>query len=710
MTTTGNFLINSLVLEVQSPSVSCVLYALQEKFAKEHLFPEQYKTSLFEYVGASRQRDPALWELAGQQLSGINEVLIPMWQIWWLDTKYPDKVKRVEVTVSADRHSKYYRLELKRRLIHFFRHKKHYWVGKGTMGDIEVYVPADGSQSNLYRTYDRYVLRICYQSQSAGWELHVTYAGETRLSKRPIDQFPNLPDKGYRVMYDCEVWPIGKLGAWCRSSPHLIYPFTNREIAPIVGFKPPYRRDMNKLATQRDRIDRFLTQVIMQSDFEQFVGVKATTGQWLPVYEDDVIQLDPQSRLLEYQDGQTGMDPVHDLPRYGPYQLPPKPVKFILIYQQGVDGKQPPALTKLLSLLTTGHTSLSRYIGLSFCCPDGLAIPFRKPSTAVEEVQRRLRSFHEDPEVIYEAFYLSPVPKGNAQKKEQQVYYRLKEMLMERGIMLQTLYAGHLNDTNFSFFLPNLSLAMFAKAGGIPFVFHRPCGEQDLIIGVGAYLTLSQGTRYVGSAICFDSRGVLKGYNCWPDSDIERLAASICRGLSDYIRQYGQHPKRIVIHYYKTMSRREARPITRFLESLNIRNIPVYVLHISKSESEDLIGFCEAEPDFMPVSGTVIRLGRGNYLLYNNERYVPHAKAGVVTPVRVRIYRINEKGRTMEYNDEDARDLLTQVYQFSRLNYKTVKQHNLPVTTLYPELAARVVPFFEGKAIPEAAQHSLGFL
>ena len=110
------------------------------------------------------------------------------------------------------------------------------------------------------------------------------------------------------------------------------------------------------------------------------------------------------------------------------------------------------------------------------------------------------------------------------------------------------------------------------------------------------------------------------------------------------------------------------------------------------------------------MSGTVIRLGRGNYLLYNNERYVPHAKAGVATPVRVRIYRINEKGRTMEYNDEDARDLLTQVYQFSRLNYKTVKQQNLPVTTLYPELAARVVPFFEGKAIPEAAQHSLGFL
>jgi hypothetical protein len=158
------------------------------------------------------------------------------------------------------------------------------------------------------------------------------------------------------------------------------------------------------------------------------------------------------------------------------------------------------------------------------------------------------------------------------------------------------------------------------------------------------------------------------------------------------------------------MSRKEARPITKMLYNLGLQGVPVFVLNISKTESEDLIAFDTEEQNMMPESGTVVNLGRGNYLLFNNSKYSHNDSANVLYPVKIRISKVDQDGKSQPYTDEESIELLTQVYQFSRLSYKTVKQQNMPVTTLYPELAARIVPFFNGRCIPEAGRKKMGFL
>ena len=44
--------------------------------------------------------------------------------------------------------------------------------------------------------------------------------------------------------------------------------------------------------------------------------------------------------------------------------------------------------------------------------------------------------------------------------------------------------------------------------------------------------------------------------------------------------------------------------------------------------------------------------------------------------------------------------LIDQVYQFSRIYWKSVKQQNLPVTIKYPEMVAQIAPHFNGSDIP----------
>jgi len=56
------------------------------------------------------------------------------------------------------------------------------------------------------------------------------------------------------------------------------------------------------------------------------------------------------------------------------------------------------------------------------------------------------------------------------------------------------------------------------------------------------------------------------------------------------------------------------------------------------------------------------------------------------------------------------KDMIDQIYQFSRMYWKSVKQQNLPVTIKYPELVAKMFPYLEVEEIPEFGRTNLWFL
>jgi len=65
---------------------------------------------------------------------------------------------------------------------------------------------------------------------------------------------------------------------------------------------------------------------------------------------------------------------------------------------------------------------------------------------------------------------------------------------------------------------------------------------------------------------------------------------------------------------------------------------------------------------------------------------------------------------TLLHDIRTVKELIDQVYQFSRIYWKSVKQQNLPVTVKYPEMVAQIAPHFSGKDIPEAGKDTLWFL
>ena len=105
----------------------------------------------------------------------------------------------------------------------------------------------------------------------------------------------------------------------------------------------------------------------------------------------------------------------------------------------------------------------------------------------------------------------------------------------------------------------------------------------------------------------------------------------------------------------------------------------------------------------MPHSGTWVNLGLSReghrYLLCNNTRYYGeqvNPMDGFPFPVKLTIACPN---RGDAIDTTTVQQLIEQVYQFSRIYWKSVKQQGLPVTIKYPEMIAEIMPHFNDRTV-----------
>ena len=114
----------------------------------------------------------------------------------------------------------------------------------------------------------------------------------------------------------------------------------------------------------------------------------------------------------------------------------------------------------------------------------------------------------------------------------------------------------------------------------------------------------------------------------------------------------------------------------------------------------------------MPISGTIIKFDKSQFLLFNSAKYNEgfkneKGKKDYHFPIKIKINSANENYNiTMPV----VRELLDQVYQFSRMYWKSVSQQNLPITIKYPEMVAEIVPHFSDAELPQFGKSNLWFL
>lgn len=626
--------------------------------------------------------------------------------VWWSDMPQSDDITIPILLKENKVFAKHYFNKLL--FNHFYT--QGILTNRNFINDTEVYLEDNVMGNNEFKKFNKFSLRIDNNDIIDGTSLLVSYDKDIFILNKSVETARLESSNLGRIVYKDRIVKFGLLTDDEQLDKQNIFPVLNRDIRSIL--KLPFERNFseNKYQKYYDLIHLFFDNHLK----DQVIGdcIKIFESGYYKPNESKIEHTSEESNLLLFGQNKNHFTPYIGLKEYGPLQPPPdKKIKFIFIFHQ----EDSELANKLYSYLKKGYKSfpgLESFVKIHFEIDTQRTIRFTNKNP-LEEIRSNILKLQSnsytafDPNISYAALYISRIKKDTEDEETDEVYYRLKELLLHNRITSQVIYSNNINNPSFNYFLPNIAIALLAKLGGIPWRLYRPV-KNDLIIGIGVDRSFFSKDKFIGNAFCFQNDGRFKGFNAFEKENTSALASAIKEAIEQYIAE-NTGCERLVIHYYKKMSKDEERPIQKVMTHLNL-SLPYVIVTINDTLSKDYVLFDSSYGARMPQSGTFIKTKWNEFLLCNNTRYSISTGTrldGFPLPIKIKLNSSNYE----KINDIDvAKELIDQVYQFSRMYWKSVRQRNMPVTIEYSELIAKMISHFENKQLDPFTRNSLWFL
>jgi hypothetical protein len=576
----------------------------------------------------------------------------------------------------------------------------------------------DKQSDTQFTHYHSFRFRVQIKRVSEFPELVIAYHTHSKVFKKSIAELDHNPDLYNKVIYGKQVKKYKYLSDEARNELHNIFPVLNNTLKYLLKLQEKTDTKKNRYKEFYELISDIKAKYLDSDNFKSVIPLN--TKNFIHVNSDKVFETKKGSDLLVFANNTTHISPKFGI-KAGAYKFPSgdKHIEIFFICHQ--DFK-----TKLVELdayfkgnkqifktdASVGkddngnpvYKGISQYIGSKPIYKKENHIIYTDKSNPLPEIIQAIdKNSYDTANKRYVAIYISPIKKDTHDEQAHNIYYLVKEKLLNHGITSQVIFHNTIGSYGFEYSLQNIFVAICAKLDGIPWRLNTPV-KDELIIGVGAFKSLKFDTRYIGSAFCFTNDGHFKNFDAFTDNNMIKLAGSIRAAIIQF-KKDNNDVKRLIIHFYKTMKREEIQPILDILQSLKL-DIPIIVITVNKTESNDYLLFDTNFEGKMPISGTFLQIGRYQYLLCNNTRYNDFSIESYPFPIKIAFWASKEDILDIP----TVNQLINQVYQFSRIYWKSVKQQNLPVTIKYPEMVAQIFPYFKSKTLPPFAKNNLWFL
>ncbi len=591
----------------------------------------------------------------------------------------------------------------------YFRKVKKQIVKVGFVKENQVWLKSRFGGTALYDIYEKFSLKVQLRTVSKFPELVLSYDGQSKVSKQSVAQLIQSISPTYFNWVLCE----NQLYKWKKSQedesidPEKCYPVINKELEAALGIPSELPPRDNRYPKYLKNVQGFFKKFLNIPEFRRFIPLHE--GGFFPVSPARIDTTSEESNQLLFGSNQPDAVPKFALKRLRPFRKSPYPNIHLFFIVHSDDTEHAKTIKSHFDTGLGTFEGMQSYVDLYFHTATGFSVVFKNKENPIPEIEQELSKRPFDPEVKCIAIYVTPYSKFEKDRQKREIYYQLKEILLKRKITSQAIDPNKMVEQgmNWKYSLPNIAVAMLAKLDGIPWRLNTPV-KNELIVGVGAFKHVDEGVQYIGSAFSFTNNGKFNRFEYFLRDEIDVLAGSI----ADAVKQYAtvnNSPDRLIIHFYKSMSEEELEPIQQALDDLGLP-IPVFIITINKTESEDIVAFDGGWNELMPSSGTFIGIGNDKYLLFNNTRYngSNHSKAdGYPFPIKLKLQCTDPE---LLKDMKAVKELIDQVYQFSRMYWKSIRQQNLPVTIKYPEMVAQIAPHFIGDDIPPYGKNNLWFL
>ncbi len=603
----------------------------------------------------------------------------------WLEKNNIKDEDPVEIKFSLDRDNNFYfisydnldikslkRLIIKQELTHYFLDKGFYVDLNPTAFDLSVYQYKENFNTDweIFKSYD-----LVYKPFNE--ELSISVGSEFTLMGRKekfqingIRKVVNLRNK-----LICRYEQI--------SSGDSFKVIADKQMrSGIEGANKPIPYSYK---TEYENILDFLKSGL--KDFESVFFNIDKTG-FKTVLDKDKQRIILKDNLMVFNDENKTVNAVVGMREYGPYKKigNANDIKIFFIYNERDDAN------KVYQYLRNGlkqFPGLLTYVGIPVVLDKEKSLYY----SSTEELPIKLKEFlatqfpNKD-YYNYVAVIIGPFSKYESDEGEEKTYYEVKKLLLDKGITSQFIANKTVRSGNFNYCLPNIAIAILAKLGGTPWKLNTK-KYNGLVIGYN-YKKL-QDQKWIGSAVFFDNEGCLgRIYGFSEERAGEDLISHLKRAIDEYSNANGS-PDRLTIHYYKQPRKDEIKNFEQVIYNKLNLDMPFALTEVNDTKSKSDICF-DTEYDMgMPESGTYVKIGKDEYLLFNNNRYEkePVRKVKDELPIKVKIFHADVGGFS-------HREILSQVYEFSRLNWKGLMQTSQPVTTKYSKMIADFSLHFSG--------------
>ena len=285
-------------------------------------------------------------------------------------------------------------------------------------------------------------------------------------------------------------------------------------------------------------------------------------------------------------------------------------------------------------------------------------------------------------------------------------YYSTKAFFLKHRIPVQevTLETMSFSDKQIVFALNNISLATYAKLGGIPWLLKsQPTVAHELVVGIGSHThspsRLSKQERVVGITTVFSSDGRYLLDDRTGAVPYDQYRSALFESLSRSIQTVRQNDNwrssdavRLIFHVFKQMADSEAEAVAQLIGTLGLSDVKFAFLHVV--EEHPFAAFDTANPGVStpegskgvnaPERGLSIGLGDTEQLLcFVGAREVKQASHGLPQPTILRLHH-SSTFRDMTY-------LTRQAFDFSCHSWRMLSPAPQPITIHYSELIAKLL-------------------
>lgn len=284
-------------------------------------------------------------------------------------------------------------------------------------------------------------------------------------------------------------------------------------------------------------------------------------------------------------------------------------------------------------------------------------------------------------------------------------YYTTKARMMAQGVPVQIIEIETIRRRDVEYILNNISLAMYAKLGGIPWTL-SPNSDMahEIIMGIGsARLSSSRrgaGERVIGITTVFSGDGQYLLSNNTKEVSSEEYLEALTRSLRETVTElrsrFGWRAKdrvRFIFHQtFKKYKDVEAEAVKTFAEELTEFEVQYAFVHVSDSHNWMLfepaangVKFGKGTKGKMvPQRGQCVPLGPNTALLTLSGPYqVKTALHGCPHPILVSIHE-DSTFKSVDY-------LARQVFNLSFMSWRGFNPSTLPVSISYSNMIVELL-------------------